>query len=470
MSGCKQPTAHQGSASFARRPNLAAASTLGLLVVATTSVDALLPKTPIVSRGCVRPRGSAGGIPRSTNGATGGEAESADSSEIYASLRKRLEELRHARHDDDDTPTPSSQLEWERLEQQEWEQRNTASSPTPQVVSYSGHDMKKAYYEAFWRARNLKKGSKTDEASSSIYDDPPTNPPTPPATTSSSSSDVSRPATTLLTTAAFDMVMSKYEEDVVAAAEAASTAPEKKTAEPAVQGLTQMFYLEEKDEQLALTTALAEAGTAGDAARIGANAAVRVQAALEQPWPVGLSQMFFVEDAHEEAAAAAGALPLAPRSFLRERLGVPGEIVQALRQVELDHARLAMLAVLLTGVVGAGAGAGVPASAEIFDSNLGLAALAQVARTPWLDPCVAGVILSVKALSEGDGRLGKGALAGWADKGLRAVSDIGAKALRLSSGDEMRKLAVEMEVKHGRMALGAVVCAMAQQGLMTVGA
>lgn len=64
--------------------------------------------------------------------------------------------------------------------------------------------------------------------------------------------------------------------------------------------------------------------------------------------------------------------------------------------------------------------------------------LAQVARTPWLDPCVAGVILSVKALSEGDGRLGKGALAGWADKGLRAVSDIGAKALRLSSGDEVR--------------------------------
>lgn len=64
-----------------------------------------------------------------------------------------LQELRHARHDDDDAPTPSSQLEWERLEQQEWEQRNTASSPTPQVVSYSGHDMKKAYYEAFWRAR-----------------------------------------------------------------------------------------------------------------------------------------------------------------------------------------------------------------------------------------------------------------------------------------------------------------------------
>lgn len=67
-----------------------------------------------------------------------------------------------------------------------------------------------------------------------------------------------------------------------------------------------------------------------------------------------------------------------------------------------------------------------------------VAQLAQVARTPWLDPCVAGVILSVKALSEGDWRLGKGALAGWADKGLRAASDVGAKALRLRSGDEVR--------------------------------
>lgn len=64
-----------------------------------------------------------------------------------------LQELRHAREEGDAPPPSSSQLEWERLEQQEWERRNTASSPAPQVVSYSGHDMKKAYYEAFWRAR-----------------------------------------------------------------------------------------------------------------------------------------------------------------------------------------------------------------------------------------------------------------------------------------------------------------------------
>lgn len=36
--------------------------------------------------------------------------------------------------------------------------------------------------------------------------------------------------------------------------------------------------------------------------------------------------------------------------------------------------------------------------------------------------------------------------------------------------EQMRRLALEIEVKHGRMALGAVVCAMAQQGLVTVGA
>ncbi len=35
---------------------------------------------------------------------------------------------------------------------------------------------------------------------------------------------------------------------------------------------------------------------------------------------------------------------------------------------------------------------------------------------------------------------------------------------------QIRRLAVEMEVKHGRLALGAVVCAMAQQGMLTVAA
>lgn len=35
--------------------------------------------------------------------------------------------------------------------------------------------------------------------------------------------------------------------------------------------------------------------------------------------------------------------------------------------------------------------------------------------------------------------------------------------------EQMRKLAVDMEVRHGRVALGAVVCAMAQQGLVSIG-
>lgn len=80
----------------------------------------------------------------------------------------------------------------------------------------------------------------------------------------------------------------------------------------------------------------------------------------------------------------------------------------------------------------------VPTSVSVAPRRFFLQ-LADVARTPWLDPCVAGLILTVKALSEGDWRLGKGALAAWADQALRAVSDSGAKVLRLSSGDEVRR-------------------------------
>lgn len=64
--------------------------------------------------------------------------------------------------------------------------------------------------------------------------------------------------------------------------------------------------------------------------------------------------------------------------------------------------------------------------------------LAEVARTPWLDPYVAGGILAAKALSEGDWRIGKGALAGWADRALSSLSNTGAKVLRVGSGNEVR--------------------------------
>lgn len=42
--------------------------------------------------------------------------------------------------------------------------------------------------------------------------------------------------------------------------------------------------------------------------------------------------------------------------------------------------------------------------------------------------------------------------------------------LFLPLGEQLRRLAVEIEVRHGRLALGAVVCAMARQGLLGVAA
>lgn len=54
-------------------------------------------------------------------------------------------------------------------------------------------------------------------------------------------------------------------------------------------------------------------------------------------------------------------------------------------QVELDHARLAMLAVLLTGAVGAGAG--VPSDASFMDAQHGFAAVS-------VDFCSCGDVIS----------------------------------------------------------------------------
>ncbi|CAN0452554.1 unnamed protein product [Ectocarpus sp. 8 AP-2014] len=262
------------------------------------------------------------------------------------------------------------------------------------------------------------------------------------------------------------------------AAAAADDADATATSSSDVQGLTQMYYLELEEEERALASTAAAAATAAEPlqvrqlqhAAVGAEAvfaasdvAAEAESMIPTAEPQGLTQVFFLDP--EDEALAAAALPVVPgRSFLRERLGVPGEVVQDLRQVELDHARLAMLAVLLSGAVGAGAGAG---AGVLLNAHDGFSALADVARTPWLDPYVAGGILAAKALSEGDWRIGKGAMAGLADRALSAVSNTGAKVLRLGSGNELRRLAVEMEVKHGRMALGAVVCAMAQQGLLT---
>ncbi|CAM9735368.1 unnamed protein product [Ectocarpus fasciculatus] len=396
----------------------------------------------------------------SATGGSGGAGD-IDSSELYADMRRRLEELRQS------SSSSSSDAGLSPIEddvsdlglfQQQNDEDSSGGGGGGGAKAYSAQEMKQRYYEAFWRARNLHREAKfegTQDDSSSNSSDTPAPPATPPPEA------VTGSRTTILSHGAMDMFLSGG-----AAAAAADDAAE--TSSSDVQGLTQMYYLELEEEERALTSAAAAqplpVRQPQQPAAVGAEAVFATSDAAAMPAePQGLTQVFFLDP--EEEALAAAALPVVPgRSFLRERLGVPGEVVQDLRQVELDHARLAMLAVLLSGAVGAGAGAGAGVYLNAHD---GFSALADVARTPWLDPYVAGGILAAKALSEGDWRIGKGAMAGWADRALSAVSNTGAKVLRLGSGNELRRLAVEMEVKHGRMALGAVVCAMAQQGILT---
>lgn len=132
-----------------------------------------------------------------------------------------------------------------------------------------------------------------------------------------------------------------------------------------VQGLTQMYYLEEEAEEeaaaaaaaapafstaamgvapaAAYATASSEGSSRGGAAdaNVGVGAFSSDEsfspAAVADPVPTfaepqGLTQVFFLDP--EMEAEAVAALPVVPgRSFLRERLGVSGEVVQDLRQV-----------------------------------------------------------------------------------------------------------------------------------------
>ncbi|CBN75747.1 expressed unknown protein [Ectocarpus siliculosus] len=388
-------------------------------------------------RALVRPR--AGDMRLSATGGSGGAGD-IDSSELYADMRRRLEELRQSSSSSSDTglsPIEDDVSDLGLFQQQNDEDGGGGGGGG--AKAYSAQEMKQRYYEAFWRARNLHKEAKF-EGSSGIEDDYSSDTPAPPATPPPEAEAGSR--TTILSHMAMDMFLSR------GAAAEADDADATATSSSDVQGLTQMYYLELEEEERALaSTAAAAATTAAEPlpvrqpqhAAVGAEAvfaASDVAAAAESMIPTaepqGLTQVFFLDPKDEALAAAA--LPVVPgRSFLRERLGVPGEVVQDLRQVELDHARLAMLAVLLSGAVGAGAGAGAGVLLKAHD---GFSALADVARTPWLDPYVAGGILAAKALSEGDWRIGKGAMAGWADRALSAVSNTGAKVLRLGSGNE----------------------------------
>lgn len=148
--------------------------------------------------------------------------------------------------------------------------------------------------------------------------------------------------TTILTPMALSMFGSR---------DSKPAAAESSGAKDDVQGLTQMYYLEEEAEEEAVAAAAAATSAAvasSSPAAVGVVAPVaafttashgsssrRAAAAEAVPMsaePQGLTQVFFLDP--EMEAEAAAALPVVPgRSFLRERLGVPGEVVQDLRQV-----------------------------------------------------------------------------------------------------------------------------------------
>lgn len=151
---------------------------------------------------------------------------------------------------------------------------------------------------------------------------------------------------TVLTPMAMELVMSRF-----------SSAGDTATAATEVQGLTQMYYLDEEAEKAMVapvsSTKSGEAATAVVSGGVScgkealtvvaaASSTVTVMASSQDAdgafdddlaqQPQGLSQLFYLEAEEEEKAAAA--LPLVTgRSFLREKLGVPGVVVQDLKQV-----------------------------------------------------------------------------------------------------------------------------------------
>lgn len=184
---------------------------------------------------------------------------------------------------------------------------------------------------------------------------------------------------TTLTPSAMNLIMSRFAQESEPAPSAEDESAVVSSSD--VQGLTQMYYLEAEEEAESLasseatptiasassTTAFASSGTSIDDVSGATNTASQrntvgdeqlvtpaalgtpQQMALEEgkeqlasaaderelaglAQPQGLSQMFFLDLEEEEAAAAT--LPIVEgRSFLSEKLGVPGEVVQDLKQV-----------------------------------------------------------------------------------------------------------------------------------------
>ncbi|CAN0283713.1 unnamed protein product, partial [Ectocarpus sp. 13 AM-2016] len=291
--------------------------------------------TPRGGRALVRPR--AGDMRLSATGGSGGAGD-IDSSELYADMRRRLEELRQSNSISSDTglsPIEDDVSDLGLFQQQNDEDGGGGGGGG--AKAYSAQEMKQRYYEAFWRARNLHRAAKF-EASSGTEDDLSSDTPAPPATPPPEAEAGSR--TTILSHMAMDMFLSRG-----AAAATTEDAAATSSSSSDVQGLTQMYYLELEQEERALASTAAAAPAESLPVRqphqpaVGAGAvfaasdvAAEAESTIPSVEPQGLTQVFFLDP--EDEALEAAALPVVPeRSFLSERLGVPGEVVQDLRQV-----------------------------------------------------------------------------------------------------------------------------------------
>ncbi|CAN0225496.1 unnamed protein product, partial [Discosporangium mesarthrocarpum] len=299
-------------------------------------------------------------------------------------------------------------------------------------INYSGKDMKKAYYEAFWRARNLRKRDNNDSTSSLSFEsateglstqrESTANPEAEPdaQATTSSSSAVTRdcvaqvgqpPAGVEVVTPKRESILSPTAMRLLSKIPTAAVAyvADAPTRASEVQGLTQMFYLEEPELQPSEAFA-----AIGD-------------------WQ-GLSQGFSLVEGVELEGVGMVPVREVEGGSLLSGLGVGEEMILALREVELEHARLAMLAVMVASCLSI---SGMGAAAGGVHHN-GLVELAELARAPILQPWLAAALVTGKVLKEGDWRLGKGVLAGWADTVLRTLSEAGSKTIRRFSGEQVR--------------------------------